>query len=624
MSDSRIAATDAKEGQDGTAPQPARSAPAAPNAPSAGPVASSANLKLTDIINPHALQEIQDGFAALTRLRTSIVDAQGNPITEPTELEQRTLSDVTLDWLIDGDEQVPEGRVSLSAPIVVEGHQIGSIRIESHQPTGVPISPLQVAQFRQKMAHLPLSEQQIEQIVEAAHQCWGFNRAAGVQFLDVLANNLARLCYQEFQLRQRVEELSALYRLSTVLAAHRDVQQILDTAARSAAEVLGVRRSAIRLLSEDGDEMVVHAGHNLSRAYLSRGPLTLSESELFNAAIRGQVVYVPDMTTDPRVRYREAARREGLVSALFAGMIYQDQPIGVIQLFTEQRRAFSPFEINLVRAIAQMLAAAIENARLEAKRRENEDVQRQLQIASQVQQRMLPSSPPRIDPFDIAARYVPCFELGGDFYDFLRLEDHLGVAVGDVVGKGIAASLLMAMVRASLGAYAQDVYDLDEVIRRVNVALTRDTLDREFATLWYGVLDPRHPRLTYCNAGHEPALLLRGGRVEQLGRGGMVVGVDLHQRYERTVIDLQPGDVLLAFTDGLCDAANFDGERFGRRRILEALRAAADKSAADILNHVLWELRRYIGLNRAADDTTLVVIKVREGADPRPDPDVET
>src|SRR6185369_8574133 len=109
-----------------------------------------------------------------------------------------------------------------------------------------------------------------------------------------------------------------------------------------------------------------------------------------------------------------------------------------------------------------------------------------------VQKRMLPREAPNIPPFEVAARYVPSFELGGDFYDFIDLgapgSNNMGIAVGDVVGKGIAASLLMASVRSSLRAFAQDVYDIDEIMRRVNGALVRDTLSNEFATLWYGVL----------------------------------------------------------------------------------------------------------------------------------------
>jgi sigma-B regulation protein RsbU (phosphoserine phosphatase) len=226
---------------------------------------------------------------------------------------------------------------------------------------------------------------------------------------------------------------------------------------------------------------------------------------------------------------------------------------------------------------------------------------------------MLPADVPVRPPFDIAARYVPSFELGGDFYDFIELEGHVGVAVGDVVGKGVAASLFMASVRASLRAYADDVYDLDEVISRVNVALCRDTLDNEFATLYYGVLDPATNRLTYCNAGHEPPLLMRKGEFIPLDIGGMILGVDELQRYDKSLIDLQPGDLLVMYTDGLIDAFNDRGEKFGRERLRRAMRDAAGKSARDALHHILWEMRRFVGLQRSNDDTTLVVVRVNAG-----------
>jgi phosphoserine phosphatase RsbU/P len=210
----------------------------------------------------------------------------------------------------------------------------------------------------------------------------------------------------------------------------------------------------------------------------------------------------------------------------------------------------------------------------------------------------------------VAARYVPSFELGGDFYDFINLDGHLGVAVCDVSGKGIAASLLMASVRASLRAYAQDVYDIDEIVARVNIALVRDTLTNEFATLFYGVLDPQTRRLTYCNAGHEPPLLLRDGQITRLEVGGTVVGIDPEQEYDKGVVYLQFGDTLLLYTDGLTDAQNFNGEKFGRERINKALRETAKSTAQEAVNHILWEMRRFVGLRSSIDDTTLVVIKV--------------
>ena len=415
------------------------------------------------------------------------------------------------------------------------------------------------------------------------------------------------------ELRRQVAQINTLYQLSTLLSAHRDLQQVLDVAARSAAEVMHVKAASIRLLDDPGEELYIKAVHNLSEQYLNKGPVLVKDSELYQRTLEGHIEYVENMATDPRILYPQDARREGLVSVLAAPMTYQGRPTGVIRLYTGTRRQFAETETNLLRAIAQLLAAAIEHARLDAVRREHRQIERQLHMAADVQRRMLPSSMPDIPALDIAARYSPSFELGGDFYDFIPLEGHLGICVGDVVGKGIAASLLMASVRAALRAYAQDIYDLDDVISRVNIALTRETLDREFATLFYGVIDPSTLHMTYCSAGHEPPLLLRDNTFTRLKEGGMVVGVDPGQNYVKQVLQLKRDDLLLFYTDGLPDAQNFDGHNFGRERIETAMRDVADGTAHEAVNHVLWEMRRYVGLNQQIDDTTLVALKVRGG-----------
>lgn len=167
---------------------------------------------------------------------------------------------------------------------------------------------------------------------------------------------------------------------------------------------------------------------------------------------------------------------------------------------------------------------------------------------------MLPKHSPKIEGVDIAATYVPSQGLGGDFYDFISLDSATGIAVGDAIGKGVAASLLMASVRSSLRAYAHDLYDLDVILSRVNQALNRDTLDNEFATLWYGTIDHQSKRLTYCNAGHEPALLLHDGEVIPLDVGGMVTGVLAEATYDKSIVDLESGDCVLLYSDGVTDA----------------------------------------------------------------------
>jgi serine phosphatase RsbU (regulator of sigma subunit) len=244
---------------------------------------------------------------------------------------------------------------------------------------------------------------------------------------------------------------------------------------------------------------------------------------------------------------------------------------------------------------------------------EKERLERQVQIAAEVQRRMMPSRPPKVPGLDIAALYVPCFELGGDFYDFIPLGDHsVGITVADVVGKGLPASLLMASVRAAMRAQADNVYDLDEIISRVNKSMSLDMRANEFITLWYGVLDYKNRQLTYCSAGHEPAILVRGGQMRDLGAGGMVVGVDPEQKYDKEVVQLQKGDVLYIYTDGVPDAMNYNGDKFGKARMRECLMSHLGDPAEQICRQMLWETRRFVGLNRRTDDTTMVVVKVTE------------
>lgn len=616
-----------------TAP-PHTPAPARPITPSAP------KLSLTDFVDLGTLQEIQDAFASVTRLSTTILDADGHPATVPTDAVKRHQSDLVFEQLIDVDEELQphptvNGRPGLDAtaiggttgeggfgsgggakqfqaPITVEGQMLGSIVIEPAGPSAEQLAP-RLEELENLADALELDDVQRREMLDSAEIAFGTNRGAAIQFLYLMANAIARLCFEQYHAQQRLEELSVLYKISTVLAGQSNLQETLDIAARSVADQIKVKAVVIRLLEDtaEGPELRRAANTGLSEDYINKGRLLVNRSEMMAAALRGETIYIADMPTDPRVYYPDQARAEGLVSMLCVGIIYQGQPIGTLQLYTEQTRQFTQFEIDLTRAITQLLATAIEKTRLDAARDDNQKMLRQLHLAADVQRRMLPRKMPEIAGYDIAARYVPSFELSGDFYDFINLEHALGIGIGDVVGKGVAASLLMAGVRASLRAFAQDVYDLDEVIARVNRTMCRDTLESEFATLWYGTLDHDTGRLTYCNAGHEPPLVVRGGKLHPLDEGGMIVGVDRDQTYAKGIWDLKPGDMLLLYTDGLPDAMNAEGQRFGRQRTEQLLLDVADKSANEALNHILWTVRQYTGPRRATDDTTLILIKAQ-------------
>jgi sigma-B regulation protein RsbU (phosphoserine phosphatase) len=187
----------------------------------------------------------------------------------------------------------------------------------------------------------------------------------------------------------------------------------------------------------------------------------------------------------------------------------------------------------------------------------------------------------------------------------------LGLAIADVVGKGVAASLMMASVRSSLRAYAFQCRDIRELIRQVNQALCRDTLANEFVTLFYGELDPASLRMRYCNAGHNPPIVLRkNGQFEELSTGGTIVGAFEDAHFIVGDVRLAPGDLVLFYTDGLVDSMNFREERFELDRVRDAMVRFAEQPARQILASIRWEVRKFTGLTPRVDDLTMVALKV--------------
>ncbi len=512
-------------------------------------------------------------------------------------------------WRVEADAP-PVAVGATRVPIRVEGRSIGELVVG---PPGAADAPGAVG--------------------EAA-------RARVTRSLELVASTSGELCTDVLDLRHRVQELAVLFRLSSLLANQQaGVEVMLQAALDSALEVFGLDAGSVVLFPEgpgeaapatpaavdDEREVQTIASSHLSPGWLS-DPLPLSKLRRFDRLVlAGETLAVEDLWSDPRVLRPERCRQENIRGFVSTAMVFRGRPIGVFRLYSRTPRRFSVPELRLLRTIGEQAATAVQQARLLAVEREERRMERQLRLARDVQTRMLPAVLPRLPGLDVAARSDPSYELGGDFYDAFLLGEgasaSLGLVVGDVVGKGVAAALLMSAVRASLRAYAQNVYDLDRVIANVNVAMCRDTLESEFATLWYGVVEPGSGRLTYCSAGHEPPFLVRvrGGKrptrddVMPLGVGGLVLGVDPAQEYPRYVHQLESGDVLVAFTDGVTDARNFQGEKWGWSRFVESVLSCLSEkpgaSAADVLDHVVWASRRFVGLRRRVDDETLVVLR---------------
>ncbi|MBV8781131.1 MAG: PP2C family protein-serine/threonine phosphatase, partial [Phycisphaerae bacterium] len=261
-------------------------------------------------------------------------------------------------------------------------------------------------------------------------------------------------------------------------------------------------------------------------------------------------------------------------------------------------------------------------ARLHAEAVEAERLEKQVRMAADVQQRMIPHEPPRIPGIELASAYLPCFELGGDLYDFFPLPyDNLGLVIADVSGKGVPASLIMASVRAALRAQADNVYYIDEVVGRVNKMLCRETRSVEFVTMLYGVLDVSNMRLTYCNAGHPPVMMLRQGVVSELSTGNMVLGVSPDEPYTQSIMHLEAGDTMLFYTDGLTDAMNAEQETFGRERVMQALMRGGDTAEA-VAQNILTDVHQFVGTTKRTDDVTMIVVRMGDAVEAEGEPKV--
>lgn len=447
--------------------------------------------------------------------------------------------------------------------------------------------------------------------------------------VELLAHVAGELCADVVELRNRVTEVRVLSRLSAMLADGGKEADALGLALDSALEALRLDAGSIMLLPEDADglsatENEADLRRSSARALSERwldNPIPLSRGRVFDRlSLAGEVVISEDLAHDDRVMLPERCVEEELGSFIGAGLVFGGRPLGVIRLYARDARAFTSADRRLVRSIGQQAAAAVEQARLIKVRARERRVQRALKIAGSIQQRMLARQTPSLGPVEVAARFVPTHELGGDFYDLFEMRGRVGVTVGDVVGKGVPAAVLMSAVRATLRAHADQHDDLGEVMRLVNHSMCRDTASQEFATVWFGVIDPSSLELEYVSAGHDPPLLVRRGddgawRARRLQAEGLVVGVMAGEAYGVERTPLRPGDALVVYTDGLIDAQNFDRKRFGRERFERECEAALgenpDASAEMLVDRLLWGVRRWIGLTPQADDETVAVVRIR-------------
>ena len=288
----------------------------------------------------------------------------------------------------------------------------------------------------------------------------------------------------------------------------------------------------------------------------------------------------------------------------------EERRIGVLYLDSRERGVvLSRAARAALETLATEAAVAIENARLYPETLEKARMEQELNSAAEIQRQLLPESRRSGAFFDAAGASIPCRSIGGDFFDYIDLPDGtFGVAVADVAGKGAPAALLTAVLQGVFASQASSGSTPANTLSRVNQALIRRSVESRFATALYAVIG-QDGRLTYCNAGHNPPLLLRKNDVVRLDKGGLILGLFEHATFEEETIRLEPGDLLVAFSDGVTEAMSATGEEYGEPRLLECVEANRDKSVPDVLDCILTSVRAFTAGAVQSDDVTALVVR---------------
>jgi serine phosphatase RsbU (regulator of sigma subunit) len=409
---------------------------------------------------------------------------------------------------------------------------------------------------------------------------------------------------------QTTDLLALISKVGITLLASATLIETLEQIVSLVFEAVPADRCLIMMRDEGATELKVPVARLRDRVG-AVGEIRVSRNVLEEVVMRGKSVLTSDAQHDPRFASGTVVL-QGVRSVLAVplgvenkvfGIIYVDSPIAEGR-FTEDH-------LKVLTTLASVAAIRVENARLMEARLQQERLERELHLASEIQQRLQPTAPPIVAGYEFQGISFPCYEIGGDYYDFIKRDDgRLVIALGDVSGKGTAAALLMSSLHAAIHAQCGSHDSLVGTISAVNRYLTDNIPSNRFVTLFCAELDPESGALSFLNAGHNPPLIVHAaGTVEQLASGGLPLGIKADADYREGRTQLHPGDVLVIYSDGVTEAASPTGEEFGPTRLYEVVSRNVDSSAAGIRDRIESALTKFAQGTRAGDDITLVIVK---------------
>ncbi|MFP8490257.1 GAF domain-containing SpoIIE family protein phosphatase [Gracilimonas sp. Q87] len=424
-------------------------------------------------------------------------------------------------------------------------------------------------------------------------------------------DDFQKLIEENKQLKLAVNELSILNNIASSISSTQSVETIIDTIVIKCVKHLNAEEGTVSLLEKGSEDIKFHTMIRRQDLTQQRVPIHL-DHQITGWMLRKQVPLLSnDLGADNRFTLPPETGAS-IQSMLCVPLIAKGDLIGYLAVFNKKNEAlFEEKDRRLLVIIASQSAQIIENSRLYEEEKEYLMLKEEMKVATQIQNNLLPDKNPDIPVYEIVGFNVPAKEVGGDYYDFIEIdENNVGFCIGDITGKGMPAALLMAGLQASLRSQVLIHKETNKCVENINKLLYRNTEATKFATLFYGVLDRKDHKIHYCNAGHDQPLVFRTNKLHsKLEVTGMLLGVVDEATYECKSISLEPDDIVIIFTDGITEAMNKDLVEFGLDRTVAVIENCAEESASFILQQIYEQVISHSDSYQQSDDITIMVIK---------------
>ncbi|MCP4536192.1 MAG: SpoIIE family protein phosphatase [Chloroflexi bacterium] len=408
------------------------------------------------------------------------------------------------------------------------------------------------------------------------------------------------------------DRLALLYRLSQTFNSSLNLDEVLN---RVMDEIIAVTRAerGFVMLHEANGKLGFRVARGMDQNTIDDPQFQVSRSVVERVAREGEPILTSDAQADDRFSMRQSVMILGLRAILCVPLKIKDQVSGVVYVDNRlQAGIFTQADLDLLTAIASSAAIAIENARLYQVAVDKGRMERELQMAYDIQAGLLPYETPQIPGWEFAACWHPAREVSGDYYDFMPLHsEQLGIVIADVSDKGMPAALFMALTRSTVRASMSHTHSPADGITRANRLVCADATDGMFVTLFYALLNPEMSEITYVNAGHNPPLLYRAkqDRLVKLTRTGMAMGVIADSVFEQRTVRLDPGDFIVLYTDGMTDPINAQEQEFGEERLQHIILQERYSPVTKVITTLEQTLYEFVETSSPFDDITIVIMR---------------